>query len=622
MTGIKSADRLPLFQTAVSAAIVQGTRIEFQRAGDLQEVPVPIPCLPGLDELEIERLGFDLLSVEKEDSISVSGQPANGAVPLTYAGAAEAIPRLKRIEITDLRINASPAADFVLLAQNGLAKVLYAWNAASSRTTITPNGPAGAAKQVHLLLRPASGNGFGPPAASAPAFAMPGAGGGMYGPALGGATLSLLNDDAGKINAVLTLTPALSGNRFSLLLGQANPADGAAALPNDVTAISWSAASINAVFDIRPANILIRASAANAGNDQPVVAQFPADPGGIPVAVDFAPVARALLKKAYPNTQGTDLGLRLVFTSGAPGVLQVNLGTAAARYLSRPLEHGPASLQLRGAPESMDLAVAKGLKPSAASLILDGIYGAARLTLDSDTAQPDERHGLRIAGPVRIARRIHLTAAESNLPLTRLGLYGRASEAAELLLTLHQGDALHIGQPIAPPLPLPLAPSHLPAWHRAEYSAPALLPPHPQSLWLVAQSTRGAFWWHGDLEPGDAAQRSEDDGATFTRVPGRPTLHVSVKETNPPPGGPCPLHPLSLFWRDGLLNADVAGVAGCAASLPPKFRRFWIAEGAANSSFFQAIGNLEGVLRLTFACQRDMDLTLSEAIVTYDPWNA
>jgi hypothetical protein len=169
---------------------------------------------------------------------------------------------------------------------------------------------------------------------------------------------------------------------------------------------------------------------------------------------------------------------------------------------------------------------------------------------------------------------------------------------------------------------LQVSASDAPAWHRIEYPAPGLLPPHPAALWLVARATRGVFWWHGALDSDGFTQRSDDEGGTHTGVAGRPALHVSVRETDVPSGNPSPLHPVSLAWRDGGLNADVVGVQGKEASLPPQFRRFWIAERASQQTFLNGIGGAGGVLRLTFACQRDVDLTVSEAVLTYDPWNA
>jgi hypothetical protein len=191
------------------------------------------------------------------------------------------------------------------------------------------------------------------------------------------------------------------------------------------------------------------------------------------------------------------------------------------------------------------------------SFTIDGIYGPARLSIDSDTAAPETRRGFRVAGSARIARLVTLTAAETNLPLARIGLFGRASESCELLVSLHKGDPVRIGPAIAEPLSMELEPDTAPAWHRKEYAAPGLLPPQPAMLWLVVQATRGAFWWHGPLDGSGSTQRSEDDGATFSQVEGRPMLHVSVTKWMRQPAIPLVLS-AGLFWRDGLLRTSSA----------------------------------------------------------------
>jgi hypothetical protein len=616
---------LPPYDAPVAAALPEGTPLVFDSANQTRELDVPIPRLAGLDDLELDRVGFDIWSVPHEADVSVAGQPSNGAVTLNLGSPQGATVRLERIEINDLRITASATETFVIQGSGAAgtrANVVYGWNATEGKTTITPNGDPGTSWQVHFLVRPAAGGAFGPPAAAAPHFAMPGEGGGMYGPALGGASASLLEDVSGKIKAVLRLDPPLDGNRFSLLLGHTRQVAANGGLPNEVVAAAWSAANVVGVFDIRPASVRVKATAVAAGEETPVVAEFPSDPGATPVAVDFAGVARSLLKRAYPASQGSDLGLKLLFTAGSPGQLRVRLGSASARYLSRPLEGVPASLSLRGAPESIDPVVSDAFRPAALSFTIDGVYGPARLTLDSDTAVPDGRHGFRVSPGIRIGRLVALTAVEANLPVIRLGLFGRASAPSELLLALHKGDEIRIGPAIGEPLSLEIEPSPTPGWHRKAFAAPGLLPPQPRMLWLVVRATRGAFWWHGALDSAGSTQRSEDDGSTFSQVTGRPLLHVSVVEADSQTGNPTPAFPVALRWRDGLLNADVVGVAGHEASLPPEFRRFWIAERSAHAAFLDAMPSLGGLLTLTFSCQRDVELTISDAVLTFNPWNA
>ena len=624
-SGLYSAALLPPYASPVPV-VTGGTPLAFDAADQTREVEVPIPRLAGLDDIELDRVAFDLWSFAQEDEVSVGGNPSGGAVTLALDSAAGATVRLLRIEIDDLRVTAAAGAPFVLAGGGGagsLSHVVYERDA-DGETKAHPNGTPGVGivQHLHLLVRTPSGSGFGPPAAAAPHFAMPGAGAALYGPALGGVSFSLFDAGSGKIRAVLRLLPPLAGSRFSLLIGHAAKPSAHEGLPNEVAAVTWSAQSVVGVFDVRPARVTVKGAAAAAGADQPVVAEFPSDPGDAPVAVDFSGVARSLLKKAYPASQGADLGLKLLFTAGSPGELRVRLGQASARYISRPLDGNPATIALQGAPGTIDLAVSDEFRPAALSFTLDGIYGPARLTLDSDTATPDARHGLRVAGSVQVARLVALTAAETNLPLARLGLFGRASEPSELLLSLHSGDQLRIGPPVAEPLSLEVEPSPTPAWHRQTYAAPGRLPPHRGLLWLVVRVTRGVFWWHGAPDGDGSTQRSADDGSTFAQVAGRPMLHVSVTEVDSATGHPTPAFPVSLRWSEGLLNADIVGVAGQEASLPPEFRRFWIADGSAHAPFFSRVPELGGLLRLTFACQRDVDLTVSDVVLTFDPWNA
>ena len=217
----------------------------------------------------------------------MSGTPSNNAVSVAFGAAAGATVRFERIELEDLKVTAANGATFVINGSGGdFSNVVFGWDAANSKTTVTTNGDPGEARQLHFLVRPPSG----PPMAAAPYFAMPGAGGSMYGAALGGGYVSLLDQGGGKIKAVLTLNPALSGSSFSLLVGHADKKDPHEGLPNDVATVTWSAAHITAFFDVRPAGISVEASAAPAGDDKPAVSEFPVDPGDSFVDVDFAGV--------------------------------------------------------------------------------------------------------------------------------------------------------------------------------------------------------------------------------------------------------------------------------------------------------------------------------------------
>ncbi len=611
---VASATQLPVAVAAL-AATTGGTPLEIAEAGGSEQVPVPIPRLAGLDEVEVERLGFELWSDPFSQDVAVSGQGvAGGGLSLAYGGDGPA--QLTRIDIEDLHVAAGDGQPLVVQgdgAAGGAEYVVYRWDGEAGRAVAEAGGDTAGAQHVHFMARPAAGSGFGPPAAAVPRFDMPGDAAGLYGPALGGAAMSLFVED-GRVRAKLRFTPALPAAGVQLFLGNSELPIPTAGLPNEVTAAGWSAETVRAVFDVRPAGVTV--TAGTGGGEAPLVSRFDTDPGAVPIAVDFAPVARGLLGDAYPVSQGDDLGLALTVTADTPGNLRLRLGQARARYLRRPLPDA-AARQLRGAPVTVELPLPAALVPSAVSFTVDGRYGPARLVAAADAAPGGSRHGFRVAGDVWLARRISLTAAERQLPLARAALFGRAGEAGELLLTLHGGDEARIGAALGEPVSLELAAAARPGWRRAELpSAP--LPPHPPALWLVARATRGVFWWHGELgEPGPA-QRSADGGTSWDTVDGRPTLQLAVLEVDPASGEPRPLLPLALGWEGGVLNADLVGVAG-RGGLPADFRRFWLAEPA---DFLEPLTAAGEPLRLAFTCDRDVDLTVSDAVFTYDPWRS
>ena len=57
-------------------------------------------------------------------------------------------------------------------------------------------------------------------------------------------------------------------------------------------------------------------------------------------------------------------------------------------------------------------------------------------------------------------------------------------------------------------------------------------------------------------------------------------------------------------------------------ALPAEFRRFWIVEGAAQTTLLDGIAALGAPLALSFSCRRDVDLNLSAMVLNYDPWQA
>ncbi len=624
--GVRSAAALAPYAVQLEPTRPEGEILEFTSAGQVQSLPVPIPRLPGLDEVEVESVGFDLSSTSLSDDKTVSAQNVSpDGLPFDYNPVVSGAPvSLERIEIEDLMLPASASKTHVVEgngANGSVGRVVYRFDGGSGRVNAEVNGSTSGAEYVHFLIRPAANGAYGPPMAAAPHFDMPGQGGDMYGPALGGASLSVFAA-GGKIKAILNLSVPLPVTDFKLLLGVSSDNSDRAhgGLPTEVGGISWSAASVTARYDIRPAGVSITATAPLV-TDEPVVSRFDTDPGNTPLHVDFAPAARSLLKSSYPSGSGDDLGLQLNFTSDSPGNLRVNLAAATARYLRYPLSGDAEEKSLLGAPGHIHLPVPENLRPSGFSFTIDGTYGPARLVMAADEAFECPRRGFRVDNTTRLARRMTLTGVERNLPIARVALFGRASEEGELLVSLHSGDGVRIGPAIGEPVSIPLSPASQPGWQRAAFAADKMLPPHPESVWVVARVTRGVFWWHADMEsPGDT-QRSSDDGAGWTLLTAKPVLQLAVVEVDQN-GSPGPLEPVTLNWTDGILNNDLVGVAGRARQLPPQFRRFWVAQNSAHKPFLDRIPDLGGLLSLGFSCRRDVDLSLSNFVLVYNPWQA
>lgn len=602
-----------------------GDPIVFDAGAEPWILPVPIPRLAGLDAIEVGHAGFRIASAAylRRQSVAATA-PSGGAVTVSLTGAAagQAV-ALQLLAVTGLVVPPSGATNYALRGDN--QTVYWTVDAGSGDVVSQTSAPTGTIHHLHVLIRPRVGGANGPPSAAVPAFAMPGAGSSLYGPALGGASLNVQRRSGGRIDLAIDLAPAQPMSACQVFIGTAAKGSPHEGLPNEVAAVTWTADSIEGTFDLRPAGITITAHAGSMDPaDGALVAQFDTDPGAAPLDVDFAPVCRALLTDSYPTSQGADLGLALRVAVAAPCALRLQLESVAIRYVHRPLAGGAAPA-LRGAAETIQVPVPASLRPQGASFRLDGRYGPARLVNAADDATAASRQGFRVAGACRIARRLGLSPKERTLPLARIGVFGRASEDGELLISRHGGSVPRIGARIGAPLSLPIGAAPAPAWHRVEIMAADALPPHPDAIWIVVEATKGVFWWHADLDDAPAdpteslAQRSTDSGATWSHLGGRPLLHAWVTEIDPATGEPAPVLPLSLAWDDGVLNADVVGVA---ASPGAEFTRLWVAEGAAHGAFLDGIADLDSGLGLHLACRRDVDLSISDLVLTYDPWTA
>lgn len=608
----------PVNVVALAPAITGEPEV-FDAGAPPHDLTIPIPHLPGLDEIELTSASFSIASAPYPRAQSVSaGSPPGGAVAITLGGVAPGQSvTLTGIELSGLTLTPPAGVTYALQGSGG---TVY-WTLDGSDVVSSTSNPGGNVQHLHILVRPGTGNGAGPPIVAAPHFNMPGAGAGLYGPALGGGRLSLSNKGDGRADVLLTLSPPQPMSACTVLVGTAGESGAHGGLPTDVATVDWSANGVEARFDTRAQNITVTTHAgATAPEDGALVATFETDPGALLRAVDFAPAARVALDQGYPTASGDDLGLTMRVAVATPGALHLQLGSVAARYIQRPLPL-PAALSLRGAPETVEIPLPQGLRPLGLSFRADGRYGPARLIAGADATPLAATEGYRVAGSQRMARRITLNPRETTLPLVRLALFGRASAAGELLITRHGGDATRIGPPLGPPVSLPVTPAPAPRWHRAAIPLRDGLPPQAGAFWLSVQATKGVFWWHADMDPTTPeAQISTDQGTTWAKVSGRPYAQAWVNEVDPVTGDPAPLSPLALGWQNGVLNADIVGVG--AGPMAPEFTRLWVAEGRANAAFLDGIAQLSGKLALSLTSTRDMELSLSDVVATYDPWTA
>ncbi|UFN46883.1 hypothetical protein LPC08_12670 [Roseomonas sp. OT10] len=596
LQGIATLQALPV-QIAFFAAGEgpdSGTPLDFPAGGEARDVPVPIPFLPGMEEVEVTEAAGAVGPRPIERTTNHAGPTGNGSsVTLSLTPPVAGAPvSLLRVEIQGFSLPAEGSAARVLRPDTGPD---LSWPANSDRAD-----PGSAGNPVYLLLSPADG----PPFLATPAFPMPGSGAALYGNALGGGRLAATRQSDGRVDLVLTPTGAAALAALRLTVSRLPPDK--PALPNEAQPVTWRATAIRAVWQLRPVALKVEAVAAGKAV---TVAQLPGDPGQRFVPLDFAAAARGLTGPAYAAPAGNDLGLALRVTATGPGAARLRVDRLGVRYLRRPITR-PERIALRGAVHSLPLAGAAGLRPVALDLAVQGKFLPERLTDASDDAPPQSRQGLLAQEGLRLARRTSLTEAERALPLVRLALFGRAAEPCELLATLHAGDTLRVGAPLAPPVALTLAPAADPAWHLAVLAAP-ILPPLPPVVWLVAQAGKGRFLWHGAVAEDDSALVSADAGGSWADGATRPAMQLAVREAT------ATARPLPLRWEgggaSGLLAADLAGGAA-----PDFARRLLLAGDAA--ALLAALA--QGPLTLSLACRRDVDLSVTEATLAYNPWTA
>jgi hypothetical protein len=574
--------------------------------------PIPVPLLPGMDEIEVESASLAVAGGLTDRQ--VSGSPGSGRVDLRLQQPAGTSGALSRVEFKGFRLSESGK-----VLGNSASHV--AFRDAGGETTAGPV-PTGVGNVfLHVLAQPLEGNSAGPPVAAAPEFAMPGGGRMGYGPALGGAFLDLGAPTGGSLPVTASFSPLLAGRNFRLSLGVAGTGTTATSgLPNEAVPFAgWQASEVIAVFRTRPEDVEFSLTAP--GATPAVVASYP---GELPAArsdTDLTPAFRAAAKAALANAQGDDLGIQLSIASPTGGKVLLALPRPVLRYIRRPLA-GPEPLDLSAGFAELAFDLPVGLRPIGLSFAIDGRYGSAR-PLDAVRFPAGiPRAGYRLVPGRRIAIPFTFTQAEQLLPLSRLGAFGRSEGEGELLVSLYGGNnrapAARYGAPVSIPLHADLDMT----WHGAAWTgAPPPPPPHAERLWMVLEAAHGAFLLA--IEPGalpHGALLSEDNGGAWSETIAAPLVGAWVDEIDPVTSEPAPLRALDLHGPAGLLNGDLVDVVG--KHRPAAFSLRWVALAPTHTALMTQIAEADGPFSLRFACRRDVRLTVSDALLIYDPWSA
>jgi len=561
-------ERAPVFAMLAAAASLSEAEVP---ANGVLELTVPLAVPAGMAEaqvtsasLRIEAAAMQVIA-PRSSPRGTDGTLALQPPPLP-AGA-EAI--LSRIEIDGLAVTPS-----VFAVRTGQAAFLPGdatphWNIAAQ--------PAEAA--LRFMLRPSGGSGFAPPAAAVPGFPMPGAGAAMYGAGLAGLSVATARGPGDRLDATMTPGTALPPGRVMLVVAAVPP--GKDALPNEAASLPFAAAEIRAVWSVRQGKLAITLG------DAPVATLPQAPPG---TSIDFAPALRGALKAAIAGTAPLP-SLRIAAPAGTK--LRVGLTRPAVLFIAHPLPQ-PATIVLAGEASLMlDLPLPA---PRALAATIEGSFGPVRLTSGSDVAVLPTRAGLVLAGAAWGARMIALSDIDRALPIRRVALFGRAAQAADLVVALHAGVPGVIGAALGTRLALAAAPSTRAEWHAADLPPPWNLPPHGATLWVVVHATRGSFLWHGLAEePGDAALASPDGGGTWQHAASAFRARLCVHDPDGAPGA------VSLALDGAVLAPDIAGGA-------QRFRHELAAPRPAELGRHVLVG---------FSALRDATLTISAAAAHY-----
>ncbi len=617
--GIPAYKQSPLVYEDLS-----GEQIDFGESAEQREqsLSFEIPQIVGMDELLVVRAEVEFnVNVHAVDQDPVSMAVSSTDHKVVELGKDDPrVGALRQVVFKGLVVEGAPASGWVL---NGAGTSVH-WKGSE-----TPNqGSSPECEPLHLLvcLRPAAPAHFSPPVAAAPAFAMPEDPGGLYGDALGGAQLSLKLVN-GKVEAKVTLNPPLEGRSVDLRIAVAPKDD---PLPHQATPIRWRAESLDATWATKLRGLEVDAwIPAMPSLPAAPVSSFPGTAASNLRAIDFSAAARSLLRTAYREQAEPTLELRM--KSGSVGQLLLKRRSFDAEYRKFLVDDAGVAVGLRGGVEWSSLTIPSGLIPARFTLTFDGRFGPAALVAAADSGELDPsgpKSGYRIADTLMLARWVPLSVAEAGRPLTRVSVEGRGSGDCELLLALHRGDPLRIGTRYADPVALSVPNESKTRWHRAELGPTTAAPPHPDGVWVVAEVSRGSFFWAGQFDDDEPSpplvQRSPDAGSSWNAVPGRLRTQVHQYWVDDIAHEPIP-EAIACAWKFGQLRSDIRQYDQLES---PAFRGTGLpllGERELKPDIQVALPidrvvTLGSALDLAFDCRRDVDFRILDAVMTYSPW--
>ena len=629
--------QVPAFAIFNDAIPPGGVVIRFDDDGDVAEaddavarLKFVVPFLSGMSELVVERARVEVRG-RRIDQAAVSVAKWGSSAYLDLTGRPGGV---RRIDLRGLAVQPGDPDDVQLSATSGSPSA-YRWRRQDGEIEFS-RSPGG--KQLHLMIRPHDGSGFGPPQTAVPHYDMPDNRGNLYGPVLAGASLTLDDPTAGS--ARVTFAPPVDSERNQLYLGTNDENGAHSGLPHEASPVSWTATEVLGIWASAPSDVELVAELEGA---EPVpVGTFPGEMSTTPSTVDFTPGARALLTQGYGASTGADLLVVVEATSTTAGELVATSLELSAHYRLQSVGADGVQVSLRGSPESIDIPKAAGLTPARLTLTVDGSFGPAVRAAASDGDRPGRRSGLRLADAAQGARRMTLTGTERGRPMARLSVYGRSDEPTELILRLVKDQSGRMGAPLFEPVAIQIPPSLDPRWHRADLVVPTEAPAS-DAVWVTAQTSAGRFWWFADPQDEVAsptardAMASADGGATWSTIASRPVVQVHYLTERPEPA------PISLRAPSGLLTEDILALPAVRSRLettlldaiqrglagdgtPPAALGAQTAALTFRQESVQPISDLSVLagsgdhLTLTFDGARDADFRLLDAVLTYDPW--